>query len=144
MIQRIQSIWLLVSAICFGVQSLGSLRFARTQSTLSPPLEDMILSHSESSVMMAGSLGSAILALVAIFLFKNRTSQILVAGLAGLIQVLLSIGFGFYILNKAGGFGQFSPDFAIYLGLIGLTTNWLATRAIRKDSELVKSMDRLR
>lgn len=144
MIQRIQSVWLLLSGILFGLQSLKSTVFARTLNTLNAPLDDKILSHSENSIMLTGSLLSAGLAIIAIFLFKNRSSQIMLAGFAGLVQIALSLGFGFFVLNQVGGFGQFAPDFGIYLGLLGLTSNWLATRAIRKDSELVKSMDRLR
>ncbi|MCC6816225.1 MAG: DUF4293 domain-containing protein [Saprospiraceae bacterium] len=144
MIQRIQSIWLLCSALFFAAQSFTVINFARTPMTLKAPLDDMLLKNSENPVMLIGSLLSSLLAFVAIFLFKNRSTQIIVSGLSGLIQIGLSLVFGFYIINQSGGFGQFSPDFGIYFGLIGLTANWLATRAIRKDTELVKSMDRLR
>ncbi len=144
MIQRIQSIWLLLSGLLFAAQSLSMIVFARTSTALTGPLDDMLLKNQEEIVMLIGSLLSGLLAILAIFFYKNRGSQILVSGIAGLIQIGLSLGFGFYVLNKNGGFGQFSPDFGIYFGLIGLTTNWLATRAIRKDSDLVKSMDRLR
>lgn len=144
MIQRIQSIWLLLSGLLFGAQSLSMIAFAKTSTALTGPLDDMILRNQEDMVMLIGSLGSAALALIAIFLYQNRGTQILVSGVAGLVQIGLSLGFGFYVLNKNGGFGQFNPDFGIYFGLIGLTTNWLATRSIRKDSDLVKSMDRLR
>ncbi|MEO6189928.1 MAG: DUF4293 domain-containing protein [Saprospiraceae bacterium] len=144
MIQRIQSLWLLLSVVFFSMEFLDFSYFAKSTVAGIAPLEDMILSNKESLVMLAGSGLSAALALIAIFLYHNRNTQILVSGLSGLAQIGLYLGFGFYILYNSGVFGSFKADFGVYFGLFGMTSNWLATRAIRKDNELVKSMDRLR
>lgn len=77
-------------------------------------------------------------------MFKNRTNQILVASLAGLTQTGLVLVSCFYMLYRLGKFEEMRMDAGIYFGLAGVLFVWLASRAIRKDDEKVKSMDRLR
>ncbi|MEP7196028.1 MAG: DUF4293 domain-containing protein [Saprospiraceae bacterium] len=144
MIQRIQSLWLVLSSILFGLEYLKTIPFAMTTNPGLAPLDDKILLTEESPILLFGCLASCVLAVIAIFLYKNRSTQILLSGLAGLIQTSCYLGFGFYIIYQSGLFSAFKADLGVYFGLFGLLANWLATKAIRKDSELVKSMDRLR
>ncbi len=144
MIQRIQSIWLLLAAALFGIEYWEGIVFAHTLVPGTAPLEDSRLMTNESIWMTIGSLGSSLLAFSSIFLYGNRTLQVALSAVAGLVQIGFYLLCGFYILQKAGAFGQFRADYGIYAGLFGLTCNWLASRAIRKDVELVKSMERLR
>ncbi|MBK9106995.1 MAG: DUF4293 family protein [Saprospiraceae bacterium] len=48
------------------------------------------------------------------------------------------------MIQKAGKINQFEPGIGLWLSGIGLFMCWLATRSIRKDEALVRSMDRLR
>lgn len=144
MIQRIQTIWLLVTAVLFGIEYWPALSFASTMSPGEGIFADSLLKTSEDSILSGACLTSALMALIAVFLYKNRESQLIVSALSGLIQAVAFIGWGFYLLYKSGLFQQFRADFALYSGMAGIFVNWLATRAIRKDAALVKSMDRLR
>lgn len=89
-------------------------------------------------------LVSAILAFVAIFIFKNRKLQFVVGRLTILINLIL-LGLLIYVsLTLPGeasvsekGIGMFIPILAILLLV-------LANKAIKKDEDLVKSVDRLR
>ncbi len=144
MIQRIQSIWLFISTLLFGLEYWQHLSFAHTLSAGPGILDDMLLKTSENQYMTTGSILSSILSFVAIFLYRNRGSQVMIAGLSSLVQLVLNLGFGFYLIYKYGMINQFRPDLTAYFGWIGLFANWLAIKAIRKDIEVVKSMDRLR
>ena len=89
-------------------------------------------------------LVASILAFVAIFIFKNRKLQFVIGRLLILIHLIL-LGLLIYVsLTLPGeaavsenGIGMFLPIFAILLLV-------LANKAIKKDEDLVKSVDRLR
>lgn len=82
---------------------------------------------------------------VSIFLYKNRRNQIVWIKYSALFQV---IGFGFRtgVLFSLGGIGTYLWDEALGTGLVflGLIFQILAIRFVRKDEELVRSMDRIR
>jgi hypothetical protein len=83
--------------------------------------------------------------LIAIFCFKNRKVQLLLA----LSVIILIAGFivvsGFYSLQVISKYGaMITPGIKIILPLLILILSVLAYRGIRKDDQLVKSYDRLR
>jgi heme exporter protein D len=86
-----------------------------------------------------------IIALVSIFLFKNRMNQLKGVKMATYIQII-GLGFAAGVLFSLGGFGTFLWREVLGSGLIviALAMFWLAGRSIKKDEELVKSMDRIR
>ena len=86
-----------------------------------------------------------ITAIVAIFLYKNRELQLKVVKFATYIQIV-AFGFATGVLFTLGGFGTFLWREGLGLGLIALVLLflWLAGIRIKKDEELVKSMDRIR
>lgn len=88
---------------------------------------------------------AAIIALIAIFLFKQRMNQLKWVKLGTYIQIV-GVGFSAGILFSLGGFGSFLWEEVLSSGLIvlGLIMYWLAGSFIKKDEELVKSMDRIR
>ena len=87
---------------------------------------------------------SAILSIVTIFLFNNRKLQFVIGRIIILINLFL-LGLLIYLsLTLSGealvsekGIGMFLPVLTILLIV-------LANRAIKKDEDLVKSVDRLR
>ncbi len=89
-------------------------------------------------------LVSAILSFVAIFIFKNRKLQFVIGRVTILVNLIL-LGLLIYVsLTLPGeasvsekGIGMFIPILAILLVV-------LANKAIKKDEDLVKSVDRLR
>ncbi|MFH5832488.1 DUF4293 family protein [Halalkalibaculum sp. DA384] len=88
---------------------------------------------------------AALMSLGCIFLYKNRPAQMTWVKRTMLIQIA-SLGWGAGILFSLGGFGLFLWDelLGVALLLLGLIAEILALRNIKKDEELVRSMDRIR
>lgn len=88
---------------------------------------------------------SAILSVVCIVLYNNRSGQAIWVKRTLPVQTI-AVGWGIGILVSLGGFGLYLWDEA--LGVLMLTgalvAQLLALRGIRKDEELVRSMDRIR
>lgn len=82
---------------------------------------------------------------VCVFLYENRKNQIIWVKRSALLQVV-AFGFCVGVLFSLGGIGTYLWDEALGTGLvfIGLIFQILALRFIRKDEELVRSMDRIR
>lgn len=141
MIQRIQSIYLLIVAILSG----GLIFVFNLWTEAETKVFALDLFSSESileKLIPAFYLGSALLALYTIFAFKNRQTQFVLGRLIMLINLFL-LGILIYVsLNLPGeesekGIGMFIPVVAILFSV-------MANRAIKKDEDLVKSVDRLR
>lgn len=145
MIQRIQTVYLLLAAALLGVLFLVPDQFVRL---VFPPESGANSHHFLSANLSPGvMLGIAAFASFAtIFLFKNRPQQLRIARLA-LIDVLLffgSAGVFFYINFKNAPGSRFEFGWAVALPLTAMVLIWLAMRGIRADENLVKSADRLR
>jgi hypothetical protein len=140
MIQRIQSVWLFLAALC---------GFAFTQVpyffvNLANNITRKVLA-TENLLLFALSVALACLAAACIFIFRNRKLQFKLT----VTGVLLSIGlialsvmtYGNYpdtnVLAKGWYWGGLLP--------IAMTIFFmLAARGIYKDEKLIKSLDRLR
>ena len=162
MIQRIQSILLLLSAIAMGLM----LFFPLWQKVSIDPPEEAILdafhlsydvlspaTGSKQSILkntfyiaLLGSL-SAVISLYSIFQYKNRLRQIKLGSLNSLL-IGMTLGLLMYFVLKAETLleptrqGNYLLGF--YLPLASLLCNFTANRFIRKDEKLIKSMDRIR
>ncbi|WP_272150135.1 DUF4293 domain-containing protein [Tenacibaculum aiptasiae] len=145
MIQRIQSIYLLVAAIISG--GLTFVFSLWTNAKNNTPIYIMDLFSGASileNVTPVLFFTSAILAIVTLFLFKNRQLQFVLGRLNILINLFL-LGILIYLsqtlsgeaLVSEKGIGMFFPVIVILLLV-------LANKAIKKDEDLVKSVDRLR
>jgi len=136
MIQRIQSIYLVI------VVALGGLL----------PLWAHLWADASGTIIFAGDLlpvsiafyGSAAMAVIAILQFKNRKNQFVMNRLNMILNLFLLGFFVYRSLNLSGetlvsekGIGMLIPVFSIVFLV-------LANRAIKKDEDLVKSVDRLR
>lgn len=88
---------------------------------------------------------SMLISLVAIFLYGNRVTQINWVKVATFFQIA-GFGMAVAILFTLGGFGRFLWHELIGAGLVFLAmiSLWQAGRFIKKDQELVESMDRIR
>ena len=153
MIQRIQSVYLFVAAVLtlclFGVPyagfGSGNTIFSATVCHLSPAADGV--SATALAPLAAITLCAAVLCLIAIFMYSNRTRQMKVVKLNIALQVVVLIGMAAYCygLQKAMGEGvAFSPKFAFIFPIISVLLLILAYRGIKADDDLVKSADRLR
>ena len=133
MIQRIQSIWLLLaSAAAFSV-----LRFPFYYTPT--PFELEINGSAQYSTLISLAF-SACLSFITIFLYGNRMLQLKVVILNFLLSVL--IGFFIYRIAVSHPGGNFTL-YSIALFLIPIL-QIMAMVQIYKDHVLVKSTDRLR
>lgn len=148
MIQRIQSIFLLLAAGCaFG---LFALPFATTNATIesSVNFSDAIYNINDH-VALLGLFGVAgVLSFISIFLFKNRKTQLLVGRfsiIANIIGLILALVLYYNDSDKISDTEHVISDgFGAYLPFLFLVFAFLAQRFINKDEALVRSSDRLR
>lgn len=149
MIQRIQSIYLLLASGAFG--SLFALPLLTTTAsdtaTSIPQLADGRLNVFDNIGLIGLSGLGVALAFAAIFLYKNRNLQGKITGISLVISVLLLAlaAFTAQMVRSA-----VPPTGSVQFGLgwvapvAGIILLWLAGKGIKKDEKLVKSMDRLR
>ena len=144
MIQRIQSIYLLVAAAFSGglifVFAIWTLSTDKTMFALDFLKEESISLNSIPVLF----LGSALLSLISIFLFKNRQTQFVVNRINILINLFL-LGMLIYLsLNLPGEASVSEKGIGMFLPILVILLLVIANRAIKKDEDLVKSVDRLR
>lgn len=141
MIQRIQSIWLLIVAItAFATYTLTLYTGKLANGALRP----FLLADNFLLTILIIMLG--VLAIVCIFLFKNRKLQFRLS----VLGVILSIVYIFIEYLKVEEFkkannilsGSYQPG--ALLPLVMIIFYFLAARGIYRDEKLVKSVDRLR
>jgi hypothetical protein len=148
MIQRIQSIYLLLASALFG----GSyyLPFAHANVTPTPntaatnAFADSILGLPDSQLGQGCVIVAAIFCLIAIFRYHHRLRQISTIGIAFLGGIIGAGAMVYAYITDGSSVGGATPDFGGLLILVALLCCVLAIRAVRKDEHLVKSMDRLR
>ena len=136
MIQRIQTIYLVLAAAV----SAGLIFVFHLWTTT----EDVLVYAKDEMLYLGLFLGSALLSLVAIFSYKNRQTQF-VLGRLNIILNFILLGFFVYQLLKPPGESQISEKgVAIFIPILSIVLLVLANKAIKKDEDLVKSVDRLR
>ncbi len=144
MIQRIQSLWLLLSGIGFLIHWWPGIALFKTQQQGEGVFSDGMFYATESYAALIGSGVAGILCLVAIFLYRERVMQTLIVAVACMVQLAFAVGWPYYLVFRAGQSSQSVPGLALWISVAGLLLCWLAVRAIRRDEALVRSMDRLR
>jgi hypothetical protein len=143
MIQRIQTIYLFLAAVISG----GLIFIFNLWNTLKEQIFVLDLFSKELltlKVIPFMFIASSILSLVTIFLYKDRKLQFVIGRIIILINLFL-LGLLIYLsLTLSGetivsekGIGMFLPILVVLLIV-------LANKAIKKDEDLVKSVDRLR
>ncbi|ASV29234.1 DUF4293 domain-containing protein [Maribacter cobaltidurans] len=136
MIQRIQTVYLIIVALLAGILPFFVNLWSDAKG------EEVYASNEVLVSILFYIIGA--LALWAIFLFRKRKNQFVVNRLNMILNLFLLGFFVYRSLNLSGettvsekGIGMLIPVFSIvFLAL--------ANRAIKKDEDLVKSVDRLR
>ncbi len=135
MIQRIQSVWLLLAATCAFLSF--KLPFYSGTNAKAPLYK---LNAGENFLLILTTVLVGALSFVIIFLFKKRTLQLRLCVLGIALEALLI--FLYYREVTAFTEGTYSL-WAILHSLIVILF-FLAARAINKDEKLIKDSDRLR
>jgi len=143
MIQRIQSIYLLIATAFSG----GLIFVFNLWSNFKEPVFALDLFTKESFLLKLIPLLfllSAVVSFLDIFLFKNRKLQFVVGRLVILINLFL-LGLLIYVsLTLPGEVSTSKKGIGMFLPILVILLIVLANKAIKKDEDLVKSVDRLR
>ena len=136
MLQRIQTVYILISALVIGALYL-----------LFPVIksEDGLVIISNNEPLVLGLLiGSVLLALFSIFNFKKRQLQFVINRLNIILNFLLLGVFVYRSLTLSGETLVSEKGIGVLLPIISIVFLVMANKAIKKDEDLVKSVDRLR
>ena len=151
MIQRIQSNYLFLTAICFSLLLFFPLATIDAKYVFSvwslKTVEGMVLAPTYYLGLLA--IIVSIISIVTIFLFKNRMLQNkLCVAIFLLIIIFLSLMFFIYpeyvISNIIGSNAVLNFSFFTILSVLPLAFVLLANRGILKDERKVRAADRLR
>ena len=139
MIQRIQTIWLLVAALCAALTYKFSFYSGnKTGDANMQQFEKLIASSNFLLVIFTAVLTAGCLILV--FLYKNRKQQLSLTVVSAVLSIINLIIYFTEIKKFTSGTFSLSAVFAFAIPVLLI----LAARGIWKDEKLVKSLDRLR
>lgn len=139
MLQRIQTLYMTLSAF-----ATGALPFVFELWTLKTDNQATAVFITTSALYLSLFGLVTLLTIISIFSFKKRQNQFVLNRLTMIFNFILLGFFVYRSLNLPGetmvsekGIGMFLPAISIFLLV-------LANKAIKKDEDLVKSVDRLR
>ena len=136
MIQRIQTVYLFFVMLVSGVLPFWV-------NLWSDPDGNIIFA--ENDILVSGAFYvSALLALVAIVIYKKRKNQFVLNRLNMILNLFLLGFFVYRSLNLSGEISVSEKGIGVLIPVISIVLLVLANRAIKKDEDLVKSVDRLR
>ena len=131
MIQRIQSIYLLIAVI-----SMTLISFKVPIYYLN---ETLFMAQDDTKLFVLTIVG-ALFSLLGLFMFKNRKFQMKLIRLTVLIQMIIGIRM-FMLFIK---FEVVLNNSFLFLMVFTLITLIMAYRGVKKDDDLVRSIDRIR
>jgi Domain of unknown function (DUF4293) len=141
MLQRIQSIWLLLAAVC----AFLTIRFSFYSGNLATPGQPVSFQYLTASFniwILIVTIALVCIAAIDIFLYKNRKLQ----GRLALLGILFSLLNIFLYLKAIQQFIEHQGSHtisSIFVFAIPILF-FLAWRGIYRDQKLVKSLERLR
>ena len=141
MLQRMQSVWLLLTAIC-AVLTIKFSFYSGNIEVPGQPVSFQYLTASFNIWILIVTIAITCIAAIDIFLYKNRKLQSRLA----ILGILLSILNIFLYLKEIHRFVEQQGSHTItsvFVFLIPILF-FLAWRGIYRDQKLVKSLDRLR
>ncbi len=157
MIQRIQTVFLVIVLLVLVLITFGTTIYTyettafmfklNTYGVNKYDLEGTLL-ESKSLPFYYISMSLMLLCLFAIALFKNLKLQLTLTNLLSLVYLvmLIAVGFSYFLGNHFTDSETVStaPGFGLYALLVGFPLIRLAARSIKKDRELIDSVNRLR
>ena len=144
MIQRWQSVLLLIISILFGLEFVFG--FATNESNTTQIFSDGLFNvHDHIGLTIITVLG-AILSIAAIFLYNNRSLQMKVGYSVILMAIVLPIFAGYVFNSQIPDIANSTHTYEIgtFLPIGVIIVGAIAIKLIKKDDKLVQSMDRLR
>ncbi|MBP6038596.1 MAG: DUF4293 domain-containing protein [Flavobacterium sp.] len=139
MIQRIQTLYMTLSAI-----ATGALPFVFELWTLKTDNQATAVFLTSSAIYLSLFGLVTLLAIISIFSFKKRQNQFVLNRLTMIFNFILLGFFVYRSLNLSGETMVSEKGIGMFLPAISIVLLVLANKAIKKDEDLVKSVDRLR
>lgn len=137
MIQRIQTVYLIIAFITTGI-----LSFAFPLWTLENNADYFARSSTSYSILFGLSTSLSVLSILS---YKKRQNQFVIGRLNIILNLILLGLFLYHSLNLSGETPVVSEKgIGMFLPIIAIAALVLANKAIKKDEDLVKSVDRLR
>ena len=136
MIQRIQSVWLLLAAAC----AVATFKFPYYTGTNAKGLSPYELNATENFLLILTTAVVGGLAFITIFVFKKRPLQKRLCVLGILLEAVLI----FLYYREVKTFTQGTYALTAILHSIIVICFFLAARGIHKDQKMMKESERLR
>jgi uncharacterized membrane protein SirB2 len=144
MLQRIQTIYLfLASAVSGGLIFLLSL-WVDDAGVSFYAMDAFSKNSMLLKIMTVLFFLSSGLALISVFQFKKRQNQFVIGRFIILINFILLGILVYFTQNLSGEINVSEKGIGLLIPLVVIVLVALANKAIKKDEELVKSVDRLR
>ncbi|MCF6182392.1 DUF4293 domain-containing protein [Lutibacter sp.] len=144
MIQRIQSVYLLLATFL----SVGLIFLVYLWKNLAGDKFYVLDAFASNNLLLKSVtilfFVSGLLSFIDIFLFKNRKLQFVVGRIIILINFILLGILVYFSQNLSGEIKISEKGIGLLIPIITIVVISLANKAIKKDEELVKSVDRLR
>jgi len=131
MIQRIQSLYLLVATIAMALISFKVPVWT---------LNEQLFMAQDDTKMFVLTVAGALLSLIGLFLFKNRKLQMKLIRLAVLVEMVIGVRL-FMVLQE---FEVSLNSNCILLLAFTFVALIMAYIGVKKDDDLVRSVDRIR
>lgn len=136
MLQRVQTIYLFLAALISGVL-IFFVSLWTNEAGESIFVEDVL-------VALGLFIGSAVFSFISIFLFNNRKLQFVLGRINILLNFFLLGVFVYWSLSVPGEMEISEKGIGMFIPVLSIVFLVLANKAIKKDEDLVKSVDRLR
>ena len=152
MIQRIQTIWLLLAGITIScllifpmvTATVGAINYELFATGLYQKAGNQATKLETYTPLLISTIAVALMAFINIFNFRKRIVQKRII----LANVVLIIGLSFWCSRYAqkipGGIESANYNVGMFLPVIAIVFCILAMRGINNDEKLLKSADRLR
>lgn len=144
MIQRIQSIYLLIATLLSGGLIFFLNLWVSEKGNKFFVMDSFSSSNTLLIVMAVLFFVSSFVTLLSIFQFKKRQLQFVLGRIAILINFILLGIIVYFSQNLSGEINVSEKGIGLLIPVLTIVLVVLANKAIRRDEELVKSVDRLR
>ncbi len=106
--------------------------------------EGFVVIHNDEPIMLGLIFGSILVTFISIFSYKKRKSQFVINRLNIILNFFLLGVFVYRSLTLSGETLVSEKGIGVFLPIISIVFLVMANKAIKKDEDLVKSVDRLR
>ena len=144
MIQRIQTLYLLLATLLSGGVVFLLNLWVNEDGTEFFVVDSFASENTLLKIMSSLFFVSAAWTLAAIFQFKNRQLQFVLGRLSILINFILLGILVYFTQNLSGEISVSEKGIGLLIPILSIVLVVLANKAVKKDEELVKSVDRLR